>query len=326
MATIVPKTEAQDNLQSEAHTVQHKTITPLISVVVPALNEAKNLPHVLTRLPRDIFEVILVDGHSLDATAGVARALVCDVRFVKQEGKGKGNALACGFKACRGDIIVMLDADGSADGAEIPLFVDALCRGADFAKGSRFMRGGGSADITRIRRLGNYGLTFLVNALYGTSYTDLCYGYNAFWKHCLQKINIDCDGFEVETLINVRIAKAGLRISEVPSFEGRRIHGVSNLNAISDGIRVLKTIMRERFGRVKAGPPLLPPTIAPTWDGVERRSGADRRVGFDRREGSRYRIDRRNTLGRRASDRGVDRFIPTPIPDRGREKTASSAQ
>jgi glycosyltransferase involved in cell wall biosynthesis len=218
-----------------------------ISVVIPALNEARNLPHVFAQLPDNLYEVILVDGHSTDDTVAVARSLYPRVRVVNQTGRGKGNALRCGFAACNGDIIVMLDADGSADGMEIPAFVAALERGADFAKGSRFLHGGGSADITLLRRMGNRGLNLLVNVLYGTRYSDLCYGYNAFRAGCLPHMDVDCDGFEVETLIHIRIAKAGLKVAEVPSYEGSRIHGVSNLNAWRDGWRVLKTILAERF-------------------------------------------------------------------------------
>ena len=217
-----------------------------VSVVIPALNEAENLPHVFPRLPDGLHEVIIVDGRSTDGTVEVARRLRPDVRIVKQDGKGKGNALAAGFAAATGDIFVMLDADGSTDAAEIPRFVSALCNGADFVKGSRFAQGGASSDITFTRRLGNRGLNALVNALYGTSYTDLCYGYNAFWARCLPYMRVDCDGFEVETLINVRIAKGGLVIHEVPSYERDRIHGTSNLHAVRDGSRVLRTIALER--------------------------------------------------------------------------------
>ena len=217
-----------------------------VSVVIPALNEAENLPHVFPRLPDGLHEVIIVDGRSTDGTIEVARRLRPDVRIVKQDGKGKGNALAAGFAAATGDIVVTLDADGSTDAAEIPRFVSALCNGADFVKGSRFAQGGASSDITFTRRLGNRGLNALVNALYGTSYTDLCYGYNAFWARCLPYMRVDCDGFEVETLINVRIAKGGLVIHEVPSYERDRIHGRSNLHAVRDGSRVLRTIALER--------------------------------------------------------------------------------
>ncbi len=222
---------------------------PRISVIIPARNEALNLPHVLARLPKDIYEVILVDGHSTDGTPDVARELWQGVRIVQDTRRGKGNALACGFAAARGDIIVMLDADGSADGIEIPRFVRALLEGADVAKGSRFLQGAGSSDITHLRRVGNWVLTKLVNTMYGTSYSDLCYGYNAFWARHLPVLNVDCDGFEVETLINIRVAKAGLRVAEVPSYEYTRLHGASNLHALRDGIRVLKTIVRERQAR-----------------------------------------------------------------------------
>jgi glycosyltransferase involved in cell wall biosynthesis len=218
-----------------------------VSVVIAAMNEAKNLPHVFVRLPEGLHEVILVDGHSVDDTIAVARSLRPDVTIVTQTGRGKGNALADGFAACTGDIVVALDADGSTDAAEIPRFVSALCNGADFVKGSRFAQGGSSTDITRARSVGNHALNAFVNALYGTQYTDLCYGYFAFWARCLPYMRVDCDGFEVETLINVRIAKAGLVIHEVPSDEHPRINGESNLHAVRDGCRVLRTIVRERI-------------------------------------------------------------------------------
>ena len=220
---------------------------PRISVIIPARNEAANLPHVLTRLPADVDEVILVDGHSIDDTVTVARALYPRIRVIAQERTGKGDALAVGFAAARGEIIVMLDADGSTDPAEIPRFVDALLAGHDFAKGSRFAPGGGSTDITRMRRVGNRALNLLVNILYGTRYTDLCYGYNAFWRHCLPHIDVTCDGFEVEAWMNVRAAGAGLRVVEVPSMEHDRLFGESKLHPTRDGLRILRTILCERI-------------------------------------------------------------------------------
>jgi glycosyltransferase involved in cell wall biosynthesis len=236
---------------------------PRVSVVVPTYNEAKNLPHVFALMP-DVHEVIVVDGRSSDGTVEVAQALRPDVKVVMQTRKGKGNALACGFEAVTGDIIVMLDADGSADPREIPQYVEALVKGADFAKGTRFALGGGSDDITRIRRIGNWFLNTIVNVLFGTRYTDLCYGYNAFWVHCLDVLGLESgnpadamhwgDGFEIETVINTRIAKAKLRIAEVASYEFARIHGHSNLNAVRDGLRVLKAICIERLTRPVARP------------------------------------------------------------------------
>src|SRR6202044_1507036 len=112
-----------------------------------------------------------------------------------------------------------LDADGSTDPAEIPRFVAALLTGADFAKGTRFVTGGGGADITPIRRLGNRALAGLVNWIWKSDYSDLCSGYNAFWRRHLPDIVPDCAGFEVETLMNIRVARSRLRIVEAPTFE-----------------------------------------------------------------------------------------------------------
>jgi glycosyltransferase involved in cell wall biosynthesis len=174
----------------------------------------------------------------------VARRLCPDVVVVHQTGRGKGDALLAGFRASTGDIIVTMDADGSTDGQEIVRFVAVLAAGADFVKGSRFASGGGSADLTSIRRCGNRILSGLVNRLFGTRYTDLCYGFNAFWSRHLATLALECEGFEVEALMNIRAAEAGLRVHEVPSFEHRRLHGMSNLRVVIDGWRIAVVILR----------------------------------------------------------------------------------
>lgn len=246
-ATATPTTQANSSLQ--------------VSVVVPTLNEERNLPAVFAALPLEA-EVIVVDGGSVDRTVDVARELRPNAKIIQQTRKGKGNALACGFAAATGDVIVMIDADGSTDPNEIPRFIEAITDGADFAKGSRFRTGGHSDDITPLRRLGNYGLNGLVNVLMGTSFTDMCYGYNAFRRDVLNDLDLPRldlpapasgaklwgDGFEIETLINMRVAAAGHKIAEVPSIEAPRQYGESNLNAVSDGLRVLRTIMTEFVG------------------------------------------------------------------------------
>lgn len=245
--------------------------TPTVSVVIPALNEAENLPHVIPFVPDWVHEVILVDGHSTDRTVEVAQQLRPDIRIVQQVGKGKGAALRSGFAAATGQIIVMLDADGSTDPREIPAYVGALMAGADFAKGSRFLQGGGTADMSLHRRLGNLAFTIGVRILFGGTYTDLCYGYNAFWASVLPKLDLDGDGFEIETMMNVRALKSGLKVAEVPSFEAPRVYGVGRLQTFPDGWRVLKTIYKEghthhfgpnrkRFRFFKAAKPV--PTLA----------------------------------------------------------------
>jgi glycosyltransferase involved in cell wall biosynthesis len=248
------------NIISIRDAVTHLVPCPMVSVVIPALNEERNLPYVASCMPVDVDQIVFVNGDSRDNTEAVARQLWPNAVHIQQTRSGKGNALACGIAAASGDIIVMIDADGSTDPTEIPRYVGALVSGADYAKGSRFIQGGGSTDITRFRRLGNKGLNGLVNILFATKYTDLCYGYNAFWRRCLDVMrlpDIDAaepqwgDGFEVEALINVRLAASQLKIVEVCSYESDRIHGVSNLNAITDGFRVLRTI-RQEFFRLRA--------------------------------------------------------------------------
>jgi glycosyltransferase involved in cell wall biosynthesis len=221
--------------------------TPRVSVVIPTLNEAPNLPHVLPKLPEVADEIILVDGRSTDDTLDTARSLCPDARLVLETRRGKGAALVRGLAHCTGDIVVLLDADGSNDPAEIPRFVGALVSGADFVKGSRFLQGGGTADMPRHRRAGNRVFVWLVRLLFGSRYSDLCYGYNAFWTDVIDELQLDGEGFEIETMMNIRAFRAGLNVVEVPSFEDARIHGVSNLQTVSDGWRVLRTIFAERF-------------------------------------------------------------------------------
>jgi glycosyltransferase involved in cell wall biosynthesis len=171
--------------------------SPSISIVMPTLNEAKNLPLVIPRIPAWVEEIIVVDGRSTDDTVEVALSLSPKVRIVLEPRPGKGVALRSGFDAAAGDVIVMMDADGSMDPDEIASFVDRLKAGADFVKGSRFMEGAGSSDISPLRMLGNWAFTVMVRTLYGGSYSDLCYGYAAFWRPVVPILALDGDGFEI---------------------------------------------------------------------------------------------------------------------------------
>ena len=249
--TMIPRTAG------EMRAIEERTKTsfdasaidrPSISVVIPTLDEADNLPHVLPAIPSYVDEVIIVDGRSTDNTVHVAKSLRPDVQIVYERTHGKGAALRAGFEAARGDIIVMMDADGSMNPAEIPSYVGALLAGADFAKGSRFLQGGGTSDMPLYRKLGNWGFVLAVRVLFGGSYSDLCYGYNAFWRDILPQLALDGDGFEIETMMNVRVLREQVVVAEVPSFEAERIHGVGRLRTFPDGWRVLKCIVGEWLG------------------------------------------------------------------------------
>jgi glycosyltransferase involved in cell wall biosynthesis len=247
MNAPVPHILAQAGAKPINFLSERSLALPKVSFVVPTLNEAKNLPWLLPRIPDWAHEVIIVDGRSTDDTVAVARSLRKDVKIVMEPKRGKGAALQAGFNAVTGDVIVMLDADGSMEPEEAIVFVGVLMAGADMVKGSRFLQGAGTDDMSLFRMLGNWGLTWAVRLLYGGSFSDLCYGYVAFWTKHVATLHCDCDGFEIETLINVRALKNRLKIVEVASFEAPRISGLSNLRAIPDGWRVFKTILRERI-------------------------------------------------------------------------------
>ena len=221
-------------------------VCPSISVLIPALNEERNLPRVLEQMPDIVDEVVVVDGNSSDYTVEAALKVVPQAKIVRQPGRGKGDALRAGFSVCSGDAIVMLDGDGSMSPSEIPRFMEALISGAEFAKGSRFLPQGGSDDFSAIRRLGARGLRTIFNIAYDVSHTDLCYGYAAFWRRTLDQLTIDRNGFEVETLLMIRTAQNGLRVCEVPSFEHPREYGKSNLRVFHDGLSILRVILAER--------------------------------------------------------------------------------
>lgn len=236
----------------EPHPPVDGHLTLSISVVIPTKNEARNIGWVLERIDPIVDEVIVVDGLSVDDTIAAARSARPDVIIVEHRVPGKGEAVRAGLAAATGDLVVMLDADGSMDPTEIQRFVEALASGADLVKGSRFLPGGGTTDITLLRRLGNAFLLRLSNSLLGTSYSELCYGYMGFRRSRLHELSLRRPGFEIETEIVVKAHRAGFHVVEVPSFESPRRFGESNLHTFSDGWRILRTLLSERRASASA--------------------------------------------------------------------------
>jgi glycosyltransferase involved in cell wall biosynthesis len=237
-----------------------------LSVVIPTLNEAGNIAHVLKRLDR-FDDIIIVDGCSSDGTVEVARQVRPDVTVLQRPPKGKGEALRAGFAKATGDVIVIMDADGSMDPDEIEVFVSMIALGFDLVKGSRLACGGGSHDLTVVRWLGNAALCRLANVMFHTAWTDLCYGYLVFRRECLPQLALTADGFEIESQILGHAALAGLRIAEVPSVELLRLTGDSHLNARRDGLRILRELLSERFApRARRVAPALRSAPQPSAD------------------------------------------------------------
>ena len=217
-----------------------------VAVVIPAFNEEKNIGDVLYRLKSIGYgNILVIDGLSEDGTLKVAAQN--GAKIVLQDGHGKGQAIrqVLSNSYLDSDVLVLMDADGSMSPEEVPRFVEALRGGADVVKGSRFIDGGGTYDMTATRRIGNALMAFAVNILFGAKYTDLCYGFVAFNKKAIQKLAplLESNNFEIETEIFIKAKKLGLKILEVPSVEYMRKNGKSNLNAFSDGFKILKTIL-----------------------------------------------------------------------------------
>ena len=213
-----------------------------VSVVIPTLNEEKNLPKVMKELPKNIDEIIVVDGHSRDRTLEIAKRYGAKVLF---DDIGKGSALRKGMEAARGDIIITMDADYSHKSSEIGLLIEGIKSGFDICMGSRFIQGGGTEDMPWYRRFANKLFVFLVNLTWGMNYSDICYGYRSFRKNCVKKLNLKSEGFSIEAEISIKAAKYGLKVLEVPSLEKRRNFGESKLRTFRDGFQILKTIIHE---------------------------------------------------------------------------------
>jgi glycosyltransferase involved in cell wall biosynthesis len=217
-----------------------------ITLIIPTLNEADGLREILPRVPAYIAELIVVDGGSTDDTVAVVNELRPDALVLEQSGRGKGNALKTGADVARGQIIVMMDADGSMNPEDIVLFVDKLLDGADFVKGSRVLPGAGSNDFTKLREFGNNFLTRAANVVGGGGYTDITFGFTGYWKSALADLGDLSDGFGYEMQAAVRAARGGMITAEVPTHEPARVGGESKLNPFTDGWSILRVILGER--------------------------------------------------------------------------------
>ena len=215
-------------------------------MIICTLNEEENLLQVLPKIPDWIDEIILVDGHSTDNTVAVAKHLCPRIRVLIQPEKGKGDAIKHGILGATGDIIVTLDADGQTHPDDIQRFVTPLLNGYDLAKGTRLAKGR-PPNMARYRWFGNKILAITANILYGTRYTDICSGYNAFWRSAFQRLKLTNNGFEMEQEVMVKAKKAGLKVIEVEHHDTGRLGSNSKVSGIKQGFTDLWIVIKERF-------------------------------------------------------------------------------
>lgn len=217
-----------------------------VSLIIPVRNEEGCIGQVLREVSKRIVnEIIVVDGHSTDKTVKEAKKELREKdKLIVQKGKGYGAAFIEGFQVASGDVIIMMDADGSHNPADIPFILAKIKEGYEYVMGSRYAIGGKSQDDTLIRWFGNQLFTKLTNIVHGTRVTDSLYLFTAITREGLDRLTLESPGFEFCTEILVKAHNARLRFMEVPAIERARYKGKSKVNAFFDGIKILRAILR----------------------------------------------------------------------------------
>lgn len=213
-----------------------------ISIIIPTLNEAGSIEQTLSEIPQGLAdEIIVVDAHSPDGTADLVRSL--GYRVIMQQSMGFGGGFAEGIQAASGDIVVLMNADGSMNPADIPKLVEKVAEGYDCVFAIRYAPGFGSEDDDLVHHFGNMLFTFLVNLIHRVFIWDALYFFAAFRRDKVPLINAQSLGFAYCVEVPIRAHKAGLKIFQIPSKERPRLAGESKVNALIDGWKILKMIL-----------------------------------------------------------------------------------
>lgn len=213
-----------------------------VSLIVPTLDEAGCIERVLAEVPPGSVDEILVVDKSTDGTADIVRRL--GHRVIEQTGKGFGDAFALGAKHATGDVLVLMDGDGSHNPADIPKLLQKYREGCDYVMACRYFPEAGSLDDTAVRSFGNWMFTKLVNLIHGLAVNDSLYLFTAIDRQLYQSLNVTSKGFEYCIEVLVKAHKAGARIAEVPSQERKRFSGVPKTKAIVHGWPILFEIFK----------------------------------------------------------------------------------
>jgi glycosyltransferase involved in cell wall biosynthesis len=225
-----------------------------VSVIIPAYNEQKTIGHVIEETTSVMdslgvpYEIIIVNDGSTDRTGQVATRYKATV-LTNERNRGKGYAVRRGFEQATGEIIVTLDADGAHSPKEIPDLIDPLSNGTDIVGGSRFL-GNNAFSTTRLNRFGNFLFNMAIATLTGKRVTDSQTGFRAFKKEVLEKLNLASSGYEIETEITVKGLKNGFNFEEKPISCKQRQYSTSKLRILSDGAKILKTILKTNMAKI----------------------------------------------------------------------------
>ncbi len=217
-----------------------------VSVIIPTRNEQGAIGRVLKEIPKNVVdEIIVIDGHSKDTTAGEAKKNLRPKKdkFILQKKPGFGNALLEAFRLSTGNAIVILNGDGSQDPKDIPSLLAKIKQGNDYVMASRYAKGGRSDDDSIIRFIGNRTLTFLTNLIHRTNVSDSLYFFTVITRKGFKKIHPKSPGFEFCIEILLMAHKAGLKFAEVPVVE-RASFSKSKVNAFLVGFKVLRKILQ----------------------------------------------------------------------------------
>lgn len=219
-----------------------------ISLIIPTKNEEGAIGRVLKEIPKKlIYEIIVIDGHSKDNTAKETKAQLRPKKdkFILQKRKGFGNALQQAFKVAHGDVIIIMNGDGSHNPKDLQALTEKIRQGYEYVIASRYAPGGRSDDDTIIRFIGNRILTWLTNLLHGSNVTDSLHFFTAITRSGLKKIHPTSPGFEFCIEILIRAHKAGLKFAEIPVVERARFAGKSKVNIFFAGLKILEMILRK---------------------------------------------------------------------------------
>jgi len=238
--------------KGESETQMQAKANPMISVVIPAFNEEKNIADVIEQTEASLnslnltYEVIVIDDGSNDKTRHYASNNGAKlISYLTNH--GKGYAIRKGLANARGQILVTLDADGSHRPDEIPKLIKPLLYGADVVIGSRFLENHGKKVTSRLHTFGNHLFNILILLLTKKKITDSQTGFRAFKRKVLKGIELFSNGYEIESELTIKTLKNGFKVIEEPITCDKRKNGLSKLNTFSDGFTILKTILKANF-------------------------------------------------------------------------------